>query len=74
MNGCWKMFKRGKYIGSDPLLQGKTALVITVGKKAPRGIVPEGKVMIQAADVSTGYGDGWHAFPATDWDIREFTL
>jgi len=64
------MLKKGKYIGSDPLLRGKTALVMLVGEKAPRGIVPEGKVMIQADDVSTGLGYGWHEFPAEDWRIE----
>lgn len=68
------MLKKGTYIGSDQRLQGKTSLVMTIGEKSPRGIVPEGKVMIQANDVSTGLGYGWHEFPAADWKVEVFTL
>jgi len=64
------MLKQGTYIGSDRLLRGKTALVMTVDEKSPRGIVPVGKVMIQADDVSTGYGHGWHSFSQEDWDYE----
>lgn len=54
--------KSGKYIGSDPSLQDKTALVMDSHN--------EGKVMTQADDVSTGLGYGWHEFPATDWRVE----
>lgn len=62
------MLKKGKYVGSDQRLRGKTALVMTVGEKSPMGIVPEGKVMIQADD-DARYGFGWHEFPAEDWEV-----
>ncbi len=58
--------KRGKYIGSNLLMKGKTALIM--------GCETPGWILIQADDVSTGYGYGWHAFPTTDWEIKEFTL
>ena len=64
------MLKKGTYTGSSKRLRGKTALVMTMGEKSPRGIIPEGKVMIQANDVSTGLGHGWHKFPATDWKVK----
>ena len=65
------MLKRGVYIGSgEPLLQGKRALIMTKYCDARRGIVPEGKVMIQADDETTGLGYGWHEFPAEDWEIE----
>jgi hypothetical protein len=62
--------KKGTYIGPDEQLKGKTALIITGGKKAPGCIVPMDCVMIQADDVSTGLGHGWHEFSAADWEIR----
>ncbi len=65
--------KKGKYIGRN-WVWGKTALVMTAGEKAPRGIVPEGKVMIQADDMSSEFGHGWHEFPAEDWEVKVFTL
>ncbi len=67
------MLKTGKYIGDDRRLRGKTALVMTIGYPH-RGIVPEGKVIIQTNDVSTGLGHGWHEFPAEDWEVKVFTL
>lgn len=62
------MLKRGKYIGRN-WVWGKTALVMTVGEKFPGGIVPEGKIMIQADDFASKYSHGWHEFPAEDWEI-----
>jgi hypothetical protein len=53
------MMKVCKYTGDDEQLQGETALVM------PNGA---GMVLIQADDVTTGYGYGWHEFPASDWD------
>lgn len=67
------MLKRGTYIGDEGYLQGEMALVMTVGEKAPSGVVPEGKVMIQANSVWTGLGFGWHEFPAEDWEIEVIT-
>jgi hypothetical protein len=64
------VLKKGTYVGVDIQLKGKTALVMTVGERSPRGIVPVGCVMIQADDVSTGYGHGWHEFPESDWEIK----
>jgi hypothetical protein len=37
------MLKKGTYVGVDVRLKGITALIMTVGEKSPRGIIPEGK-------------------------------
>lgn len=61
------MLTNVKYTGDEKRLQGKTALAMSAGVKSPRGIIPVGKVLIQADDRSTGLGYGWHEFPAEDW-------
>ena len=61
-------FKFAVYVGSDSALVGKTALLMTQ-RMASRGRCPDGKVIIQADDISTGYGRGWHAFPIEDWKV-----
>lgn len=53
----------GTYVGTDrPELIGKTGLVRVheCGKT----------VMVQADYINTGYGFGWHEFPAQDWQLH----
>lgn len=61
---------RGVYIGSDGNLTGKTALVLVAGERCQQVVVPWGKVMIQADDIETGLGFGWHEFSSEDWNIE----
>lgn len=52
-----------RYIGSDPALYGKTALV---------GHTQEGGFPVaQFDDISTGYGYGWHEFGISDFSLPE---
>lgn len=66
--------KTGKYIGSDRRLRGKTAFIIDnplrIRCDPPSVKTDEQSVLIQAYDVSTGLGHGWHEFPAEDWEIK----
>ena len=57
------VFRRGKYIGSNPKLQGHTALCIVTP-----GYIR--KIKIQTDDVSTGYGFGWHKFDSGEWELE----
>ncbi len=60
--------RTGTYIGNDSRLRrGQTALIM-IGLSS-KGTIPEGKVMIQANDVSTGLGHGWYEFPEEDWSL-----
>jgi cysteine synthase len=62
-------FKFAVYVGDDSSLKDKTALLMTQ-RMTSRGRCPDGKVLIQADDTSTGYGYGWHEFPTEDWKIQ----
>ena len=53
---------RARYLGSDPRLLGKTAL-IRMHPDQPNTL------LAQFNDVSTGYGFSWHAF-----DYRDFVI
>jgi len=53
--------KHGTYIGDDLSMKGKTALIMEGQAKT---------VLIQADDITTGYGFGWHEFPISDWEIE----
>ena len=65
---------RSKYVGDNPLLKGKTAIVmknlLRIKYDPPNVETAEQIVLIQADDVSTGYGYGWHELPAEDWRIE----
>jgi len=62
--------QNGIYIGSNKLLKGKTALVFVAGKRCQCSVVPDGVVMVQVNDTSTGLGHGWHEFKAEDWKME----
>lgn len=49
----------GRYIGPDPFLKRKTALVRVV----------DGRVLAQFDDNTDSYGYGWHEFPRYDFEI-----
>lgn len=65
---------KGKYIGDDRHLRGKTALVIKnplrIKTDPPSVEIDEQSVLIQADDMASGYGLGWHEFPAEDWKVK----
>jgi hypothetical protein len=56
------------YVGDNSLLKNEKALLMTK-RMASRGRCPDGKVLIQADNMTTGYGLGWHEFLAEDWKI-----
>jgi len=57
------MLKHGTYTGNNSRMKDKTALIME-GREVET-------VLIQADDITTGYGFGWHEFPASDWEIDE---
>jgi len=53
------------YTGARAELKGKTALLRGQDQITERG---NAQVLVQFDDLSTGFGLGWHAFPAADFE------
>lgn len=67
--GSWYWDKlsmmHGTYIGDLPQFKGKTAL-LRVG--------PDGILLAQFDDLSTGCGHGWYEFNRNEWRINEISI